>query len=105
MLRVLSWPRSQIDFILLEEFQYHVKTGRVSEVFLGQESVDISQYFETCIHLYTNLMSLQVVDHAGELGVSARRHGDVVDGVDELRDRGLHCNSPVSVLTFDWYNN
>lgn len=43
-------------------------------------------------------MSLQVVDHAGELGVSARRHGDVVDGIDELRDRGLHCNKSVSIL-------
>ena len=43
--------------------------------------------------LITNLVSLQVVDHAGELGVPARRHGDVVDGVDELGDRGLYCNS------------
>ena len=43
-----------------------------------------------------HLVTIQVVDHAGEVSLSAGRHGDVVDGINELRDRGLHCNSHVS---------
>ena len=35
-----------------------------------------------------HLVTIQVVDHAGEVSLSAGRHGDVVDGVDELRGGG-----------------
>ena len=41
------------------------------------------------LDISTNLVPLQVVDYTGELGIPARCHGDVVNGVDELRDRGL----------------
>ena len=33
-------------------------------------------------------MTLQVIDHAGEVRLPAGGHGDVVDGVDELRGGG-----------------
>ena len=35
-----------------------------------------------------HLVTLQVIDHAGEVRLPAGSHGDVVDGVDELRGGG-----------------
>ena len=35
-----------------------------------------------------HLVTLQVIDHAGEVRLPAGGHGDVVDGVDELRGGG-----------------
>jgi hypothetical protein len=36
-------------------------------------------------------VALQVVHHAGELGLAPGRHRDVVDRVDELRGSGRSC--------------
>ena len=48
----------------------------------------------------TYLVTLQVVHHAGELGVPARRHGDVVNRVNKLGDWGLRWNSQLCRFLF-----